>query len=203
MSIETVDVWVVDDDEGMRNSTSFVLGKAGVHCSEFASGADALEEQELSCPQCVVVDFKMPDLNGLEFITQFQNDHGKVPFVLITGHGTVALAVEAMKLGAVTVLEKPFKYEKLIDAVKTAVEMDSERRARENQKALVVHRLQSLTARERQVADLVVEGKLSKQIAKLLSISPKTVEVHRSRITKKMEVESVAQLVKQMQISQL
>ena len=106
-------------------------------------------------------------------------------------------------MGAITVIEKPFKYEKLIDAVKTAVEMDSERRTRETQKSHVIHRLHSLTPRERQIADLVVEGKLSKQIAKLLSISPKTVEVHRSRITKKMEVESVAQLVKLMQISQL
>lgn len=201
MTIGKADVWVVDDDEGMRNSTSFVLGKAGVQCSEFASGAEALDMQDLDCPHCLVVDFKMPDLNGLEFITQFQNDHGKVPFVLITGHGTVALAVEAMKMGAITVIEKPFKYEKLIDAVKAAIELDAERRSRESQQSQIASRLHALTPRERQIAELVVEGKLSKQIAKLLSISPKTVEVHRSRITKKMEVESVAQLVKLMQLS--
>lgn len=199
MTIGKADVWVVDDDEGMRNSTSFVLSKAGVQCSEFASGAEALETQNLNCPQCLVVDFKMPDLNGLEFVSQFQNDHGNVPFVLITGHGTVAMAVEAMKMGAVTIIEKPFKYEKLIDAVKAAIAADAKRRNRESQQSQIASRLHALTPRERQIADLVVEGKLSKQIAKLLSISPKTVEVHRSRITKKMEVESVAQLVKLMQ----
>ena len=107
MTIGKADVWVVDDDEGMRNSTSFVLSKAGVQCSEFASGAEALETQNLNCPQCLVVDFKMPDLNGLEFVSQFQNDHGNVPFVLITGHGTVAMAVEAMKMGAINYLHKP------------------------------------------------------------------------------------------------
>lgn len=123
------------------------------------------------------------------------------PFILVTHSGTIELAVDAMRKGAVTVLELPIDFKKLITAVKDGLRIDEERRCREDQCSQFANRFRALTAREREIAELVFEGKLSKQIAKILSISPKTVEVHRSRITKKLEVESVTQLVKLMQLT--
>ncbi len=189
-------VYVVDDDDGMRNSMSFVLKKAEIACQSYSSGKEFLDEWNGINPGCLVVDFQMPEMSGLKLIQEARIRHGMIPFVLVTGHGTVAMAVEAMKLGAVTVIEKPFHHGLFIDAVRAAMAIDIQRRELEKQQFELTNRLKLLTAREREIANLVVDGNLTKQIAKLLGISTKTVEVHRSHITKKLGVESVAQLVR-------
>ncbi len=150
---------------------------------------------------CLVIDQELSGISGLDLVSQFQTQHGKFPFILVTHQGTVDLAVDAMKRGAINVLEIPVNTERLLASVVSGLQIDAERREREIKCVAFVNRYRALTAREREIAELVYEGKLSKQIAKILSISPKTVEVHRSRITKKLEVESVTQLVKLMQLA--
>jgi FixJ family two-component response regulator len=189
-------VYVVDDDGGMRDSMSFLLKKADIACMAFSSGKQFLDEWDGTQPSCMVVDFQMPDMNGLALLNMARSRHGFIPFVLVTGHGTVSMAVEAMKMGAVTVIEKPFRHELFIDTVVTAMAIDLRRRESELQKLEVANRIKSLTEREQEIVKMVVEGSLTKQIAKELGISAKTVEVHRSRITKKLGVRSVAQLVR-------
>lgn len=188
-------VFVVDDDLGMRESISYVLSKAEINSKEYASGKDLLADLDGRCPGCMVVDFQMPDETGLKLMEQVRSRFGQVPFVLVTGHGTVPLTVEAMKLGAVTVLEKPFLPDEFVNSVREMMLLESQRRQAMQQKQAVLDLMNSLTAREHEIAELVVAGSLTKQIAKLLGISTKTVEVHRSHITKKLGVESVAQLV--------
>jgi RNA polymerase sigma factor (sigma-70 family) len=189
-------VYVVDDDDGMRDSMSFLLKKADISCLAFSSGKQFLDQWDGTQPSCMVVDFQMPDMTGLALLNQARSRHGFIPFVLVTGHGTVAMAVEAMKMGAVTVIEKPFRHELFIDTVQTTMARDLQRRESELQKLDVANRIKSLTEREQEIVKMVVEGSLTKQIAKQLGISSKTVEVHRSRITKKLGVRSVAQLVR-------
>ncbi len=189
-------VYVVDDDDGMRDSMSFLLKKADIARLAFSSGKQFLEEWDGTHPACMVVDFQMPDMTGLELLNLARSRHGLIPFVLVTGHGTVAMAVEAMKMGAVNVIEKPFHHELFIETVLTTMAIDLRQRESELQKLEVANRIKSLTGREQEVVKLVVAGSLTKQIAKQLGISAKTVEVHRSHITKKLGVKSVAQLVR-------
>ncbi|MCU0553064.1 MAG: LuxR C-terminal-related transcriptional regulator [Leptolyngbya sp. Prado105] len=201
MTTGNASVWVVSDDERLQIAISFVLTEAGIPCSTFSSSRHALDMMCVASPPCLVVDHELTGTSGLDLVSQFHSQHGVFPFVLITRNGTVELAVRAMKRGAMTVLEVPVDYDNLVEAVQSGLQIDADRRLRENLRTQFANRFQALTAREREIAELVFEGKLSKQIAKLLSISPKTVEVHRSRITKKLEVESVTQLVKLMQLT--
>ncbi len=189
-------VYVVDDDDGMRESMSFVLRKADIASRAFSSGQQFLDSWDGSNPGCLVVDFQMPEMSGLKLVQEVRSRFGMVPFLLVTGYGTVAVAVEAMKMGAITVIEKPFHHDLFIDIVRKMIAFELKRRAQLNRQSQVAKRMQLLTVREREIAELVVAGNLTKQIAKLLGISTKTVEVHRSRITKKLGVESVAQLVR-------
>jgi two-component system response regulator TtrR len=189
------DVLVIDDDAGMRLSISYVLQKAGFDCKEYKSGRGFFQEWDGEFPGCLVVDYQLPDMTGLSLIQDVRKSYEKLPFVLVTGYGTVAIAVEAMQLGAVTVIEKPFQHLELIEAVGNATELSTHLYESELKQKDLQQQLLSLTARERQVAALVADGNLTKQIAKSLGISTKTVEVHRSHITKKLGVSSVAQLV--------
>ena len=188
-------VYVVDDDLGMRESISYVLKKADINSEEYPSGKELLEALNGRSPGCLVVDFQMPEVSGLKLMQEVRSRFGQVPFVLVTGHGTVSLTVEAMKLGAVTVLEKPFLPEVFVSSVREMIAIELQRRQAVQQQQVVIERMNSLTAREHEIAELVVAGSLTKQIAKQLGISTKTVEVHRSHITKKLGVESVAQMV--------
>ncbi len=192
-------VCIVDDDEGTRNSLAFVLQNANIETLGFATPNELLDKWDESKPSCLVVDYQMPEMSGLELIRSIRQRGSMVPFVLVTGHGTVPMVIEAMKLGAVIVIEKPFHPDALIELLESIRRTVSQN---EQQQQLVVEaghfekRLTCLTSRETQVMNLVVQGDLTKQIAKVLGISTKTVEVHRSNITRKLGVQSVAQLVK-------
>lgn len=192
-------VYIVDDDEQARRSLSFLLNSANILTREFASPSECLENFEEAEPSCLVVDFQLPEMSGLELIREVRERGSMVPFVMATGHGTKPLLIQALRLGAVNVIEKPFRPDELIEVLesirKTILQSEAQRQV-DLEASDLSQRLESLTARETEVLDMVVNGDLTKQIAKQLGISQKTVEVHRSNITKKLGVQSVAQLVK-------
>lgn len=189
-------VYLLDDDEGMRTSLTHVLTEVGLDVLPFASPAEFFAAYEPEQPGCLVFDVQLPELSGMELLKELQRRGCPHPFLIISGHGTVTLAVEAMRCGAIDFLEKPFHPEQFIARVREALERDALTRQTHYENLDFERRVGSLTPRERQVMQLVVDGRLTKQIAKELGISTKTVEVHRSNVTKKMGVASVAQLVK-------
>ncbi len=192
-------VYVVDDDEQTRHSLTFLLSQAGIKTQFFSSPKALLAEFEDQLAACLIVDLCMPEMSGLELIREIRHRGSQAPFILLTAFGTIPIAVQAMKLGAVTVIEKPLdpaRYEEMLSIVREAFHRKREYQALIPNESDVLARFNSLTAREKEVMEYVVKGELSKQIAKRLGISSKTVEVHRSNITRKMGVRSVAQLVK-------
>ena len=187
-------VHVVDDDDAVRDSLGFLLKSAGLPISPHVSAREFLATYAGE-PGCLVLDIRMPGMSGLE-LQQHLNSHGAlIPVVFITGHGDIPMAVEAMRHGAFDFLEKPFHDQNLIDRVRRAFEKDAaNRRMRDTDR--IPGRLESLTAREREVLRLVSTGKLNKVIAADLGVSRRTVEAHRAHLMEKLGVQSVAQLVR-------
>lgn len=196
MSDSTATIYVVDDDEAMRDSMTWFLEGEGYRVSCFASAAAFLAAQNPSMRGCLVLDVRMPDMSGLELQERLDTVGNTLPIIFITGHGDVPMAVSALQRGACDFLEKPFNNEEILRRIRRALDVDaqlSDRRARDS---VYAHRLEQLTPREREVMDLVVAGRLNKQIADILDISMKTVEAHRSRVMEKMGVRTLAELVK-------
>jgi two-component system, LuxR family, response regulator FixJ len=196
-------VYLVEDDASMRESLVFVLSQAGFHVRAFESPAHLLETYEAEGAGCLVLDFQMPGMTGLQLLKTLQSRGSTHPFVVITGHGTIRAAVEAMHLGAVDFIEKPFHHDVLLSRVEQALAKDQADRAFRRDSAAIEEQFLGLTTREREVMQMVVEGELTKNIARKLGISVKTVEVHRSNITRKMGVDSVVQLVRMATAHQL
>jgi FixJ family two-component response regulator len=189
-------VAVVDDDDAARVSLVRLLDVAGYEARAFESGAQFLEHGDFAPLACVVTDLAMPGLSGLDLQKALYARHVPVPMVFVTGFGTVATGVQAMRDGAVDFLEKPADPAALLDAVERAVAKRAALAARAEAAATVANRLALLTARERQVFAGVVQGLANKQIAAQLGIALKTVKVHRGRVMQKMEADSVADLVR-------
>jgi FixJ family two-component response regulator len=192
-------VYIVDDDESARTSLTYYLNSANIRSRGFGSPSEFFDHWEEAEPGCLLVDFQMPEMSGLELISEIRERHSMVPFILMTGHGTTSLVIRALRLGAVNVIEKPFHLDdlvKMLESVRKTIEQSKAQRLAKFEAIEVNQRLITLTERESEVMNFVVEGALTKQIAKQLGISQKTVEVHRSNITKKLGVQSVAQLVK-------
>jgi RNA polymerase sigma factor (sigma-70 family) len=188
-------VVLVDDDKQIRDALGWVLQSVGLRVESCGSPEQALA---VCCPEtigCLVLDLQLPGMNGFELRKRLMEKGCFQPFLIMSGHGDVSSAVRAMRMGAIDFLEKPFSHQRLVDCVHRAVQRDSEDRLRKAEHESVHERLESLTPRESEVLELVAEGTLSKRIASRLGISPKTVEVHRSNIMRKMKTESVAQLV--------
>jgi two-component system, LuxR family, response regulator FixJ len=193
-------IFLVDDNDGFRRSTLWLLEGHGYQVDAFASPShflafiDTLPDPEVQ--GCVLLDIRMPEMSGLQVQDALRERGNALPIVFISGHGDVPLAVEAMRKGAMHFLEKPFTDSTLIDALRDAMERSQaqQKTAAEPDDELKA-RMTSLTARERQVLDLVIEGMLNKVIADRLGISIKTVELHRSRVMSKMKAKSIAQLV--------
>lgn len=164
---------------------------------EIFDSADAfLASVPVQRPGCLVLDIRMPGLDGLELQQELINRDNTLPIIFITGHGDVPMAVEAMQKGAVDFIQKPFRDQELLDRIRKALATDEERRALQEQRAAVQARLEQLTKREREVFDLVVTGKPNKVIAFELDVSQRTVEIHRARVMDKMQAKSLADLVK-------
>ena len=187
-------VLVIDDDLEFRNSVGRLLRSVGLDARLFASVPDFLKSERPSGPTCLVLDVRLPGLSGLNFQRELAASDVRIPVIFITGHGDVPMSVQAMKLGAIEFLTKPFRDQDLIDAIHLGLARD--RSERESEKALCVlrARFESLTPREREIMIHVVQGRLGKQIADDIGISEPTVKVHRSNLMRKMNVRSLVEL---------
>ena len=188
-------VFIVDDDAAMRDALHTLLNSVGMKTALYASADEFLAAYRPAQPGCLVLDVRMPGMNGLELQERLAEIGLDLPIIIITGHGDIPMAVQAMRAGAVDFLEKPFREQDLLHRLRQAIERDARSRRERSDKAGVARRLASLTSREREVLDLVVAGKHNKAIASELAISHKTVEFHRAKIMEKMEADSVAALV--------
>ena len=194
-SANTATVFVVDDDEGLRQAIEFLLDTAGLTAKTFASGQAFLEYYRPQMRGCMLLDIRMPDISGLDFQEKIRERNIKLPVILISAHGTIPMAVRAMRDGAFDFIEKPFDDEFLLKRIREAISFDIDQRAGDQKVNEAKEQLISLTAREKQVMAYVVVGKLNKQIAAELGISAKTVENHRAHLMEKMGVKGLAELV--------
>jgi two-component system response regulator FixJ len=189
-------VHVVDDDEAMRQSLSFLLRTANIEARTYESAADFLRALPQLAPGCVVTDVRMPGMSGLELLRHLRGLAVALPVIVITGHGDVALAVEAMKSGAIDFIEKPIDDEVLLSAVRAALNAQATDSERQAFKTAIGARLSSLSNREREVLEGLVAGHPNKTIAYDLGISPRTVEIYRANVMTKMEAGSLSDLVR-------
>jgi two-component system response regulator FixJ len=189
-------VHVIDDDEAVRDSLSFLLRTADIAVQPHESAAAFVSLLPAVAPGCIVTDIRMPGLSGLDLLRRLNNDAIRLPVIVITGHGDVPLAVEAMKLGAVDFLEKPFDDESLLAAVRAALDRHGDQDQREAREAEFRERLGLLSARERQVLDGLIAGQANKAIAYDLGISARTIEVYRANVMTKMKAGSLSELVR-------
>jgi FixJ family two-component response regulator len=189
-------IYVVDDDPSVRRALERLLRSAGYDAMTFASALEFMEFKHPDVPGCLVLDIKMPELNGLDLQDLLAEEGISIPVIFITGHGTVPDSVRALKGGAMDFLQKPFNDNELLDAVSRGT--TNHRRLRQKQKKMeiLLVRLDTLTPREREIFAFVVSGMLNKQIAYDLGISEKTVKAHRAKVMQKMEARSLADLVR-------
>jgi two-component system response regulator FixJ len=194
-------VHIVDDDEAVRNSLAFMLGSAGLSVRLYESARAFLDLLDPSAHGCLVTDVRMPDMTGIELLAEIKAKARYLPAIVITGHGDIPLAVEAMKAGAVDFIEKPFEDEVLLKAVEAALKkIDGDGEA---QIQAVFSRLASLSERERQVLEGLVAGQANKVIAAARGISPRTVEVYRANVMTKMQAKSLSELVRMAVLAQV
>jgi FixJ family two-component response regulator len=189
-------VFVIDDDASVRKSLSRLLRSLGFDVETFASAEQFLERGSYQGVGCIVLDVRMPGLSGMDLQDELNRDGYKLPIVFITGHGEIPMSVQAMKRGAVDFLSKPFDDDELLRAVNEAVERGRSAEAERADAGDALRRIELLTPREREILRYVISGMLNKQIAFKLDIAEKTVKVHRGRIMEKLEVGSVAELVR-------
>ena len=190
-------VYIVDDDPSVRKGLGRLLKSAGYEVEIFGSAREFLNVDPIcEGPSCLVLDMKMPDLNGFDLQQELKQKNYALPIVFITGHGDIPMSVKAMKTGAVDFLTKPFDEDDLLNAVQEALKKDIKTREAIDERQSILHKIESLTPREYEILTYVITGMLNKQIAYALSISEKTVKVHRGRVMEKVGLDSVAQLVR-------
>jgi len=192
-------VFVVDDDAAVRLALDSLLRSVGWRVCAVASAAEFLLHERPATPACLILDVRLPGLSGLDLQRTLQDMQDRLPVIMITGHGDIPMSVRAMKGGAHDFLIKPFDEEDLLQAVADALAKDTQRRIAEHTQDATRDAYQRLTAREREVLELVLQGRLNKQIAATLNVSEITVKVHRRHLMQKMCVRSVAELARNME----
>jgi FixJ family two-component response regulator len=189
-------VFIVDDDEGVREGLSLLLSTVGQPCELHESAHDFLEAYNEDRSGCLVLDIRMPRMTGLDLQNKLIEMGSKLPIIFITGHGDIPMAVEAMRRGAMDFIRKPFREHDLLDRINEALAVDGTTRQRAIDQQALEEKLSSLSEREWEVFERVAEGDMNKVIAADLGISERTVEVHRAQVMKKMNVNTLAQLVR-------
>lgn len=189
-------IYIVDDDDGMRRALTVLMTTVGYNAVAFARPAEFLAKYDQNHPGCLILDVRMPEMSGLEVQQQLNRSGSMLPVILVTGHGDIPMAVQAMKDGALDFLQKPFRDQDLLNRINAALKQDAENRKTVERHADLRRRADSLTPREREVMALVVDGHANKVIAIDLGLSERTVEIHRANVMKKMGARSVAHLVK-------
>ena len=196
-------VFLVDDDEAVRDSLGLLMKSVALNSQPYPSADAFLAEFDPDCPGCLVLDIRMPGMSGMELQQKLIEMRAILPIIFITGHGDIPMAVEAMQRGAVDFIPKPFRDHELLDRINKALADDQENRSTLLEREEVEERIKKLTPREKEVLDLVVQGKANKVMAGDLDVSQRTVEIHRSRVMEKMQARSLAQLVRMvMQLQQ-
>lgn len=196
MTAETARVYIIDDDADMRGALSSLLRSTGYDVVLFGSTRDFLSHTLADQPCCLVLDIRLQAESGLDFQERLARDNIHIPVVLMTGHGDIPMTVRGMKAGAVDFLPKPFREEEMLSAVAAAIEVDRTRRIAAGNVGALRQRYEGLTPREREVMGLVVTGLMNKQVAGRMSLSEITVKIHRGNVMRKMEAQSLADLVR-------
>lgn len=188
-------IFIVDDDDALRDSLVWLLESSGYRVCAYASSEAFLDDYTTALTGCLVLDVRMPGMSGLELFEALRERHSTLPVIFITGHGDVPMAVSAVKRGAVDFIEKPFGDRDMLGLIEDSLARERASREKRQREAETARRLSELTQREREVLELIIAGRLNKQIADMLGISIKTVEVHRARVMEKMCANSLAELV--------
>ena len=190
--------YIVDDDEAIRTLWRWLMESNGIAVQTFATAAEFIASYRAGGLACLVLDVRLPGMSGLELQEYLKREGVEIPIVFVSGHGDVPTAVSALKGGAVDFIQKPFSYRDVLAIIQRAFERDAQLRERRTRRSQLAERIATLTEREREVMQRVVEGKLNKLIADELAISVKTVEFHRAKVMEKMGADSVAGLVQLM-----
>ena len=196
MTDYTPTVFLVDDDEAVRDSLGILMKSVALPSQAFASADEFLADFDPECPGCLVLDIRIPGMSGMELQQKLIDMRAILPIIFITGHGDIPMAVDAMQRGAIDFIPKPFRDHELLDRISKALENDQKNRDTLLEREEVDKRIEELTPREKQVMELVVQGKANKVIAGDLDVSQRTVEIHRARVMEKMKARSLAQLVR-------